>query len=72
MAESILTLHVRCQHLSMVSDELYVYGGFRAKNRKFIDSVKTGQEMTSSPFHDCVKTMEIAETILARALLKGE
>jgi hypothetical protein len=53
------------------SDELYVFGGFRAKNREFIDSLKTGKEQTSSPFRDCVKTMEVAETILAQALLNG-
>ncbi|MBI3970564.1 MAG: Gfo/Idh/MocA family oxidoreductase [Chloroflexi bacterium] len=54
------------------SDQLYVYGGFRAKNREFIDSLKLGREVTSSPFRDCVKTMEVAEKILAQALLKGE
>jgi virulence factor len=52
------------------SDELYVYGGFRAKNREFIDSLKLGREVTSSPFRDCLKTMEVAEKILAQALLK--
>lgn len=54
------------------SAELYVYGGFRAKNREFIDSLKTGKEVTTSPFRDGVKTMEIAERILALALLNGE
>ena len=54
------------------SDDIVVYGGFRAKNREFIESLKTGQEVTSSPFRDAVKTMEIAETILAQALLSGE
>ena len=54
------------------SDETYVFGGFRQKNREFIDSLKSGKELTSSPFHDCVKTMEVAETILAKALLHGE
>ena len=53
------------------SDEIYVYGGFRAKNREFIDSLLEGQELTSSPFGDCVKTIEVAETILAQALLYG-
>lgn len=53
------------------SAEFYVYGGFRTKNREFIDSIKTGDETTSSPFRDCLKTMEIAETILARAHLAG-
>jgi virulence factor len=53
------------------SDKNYVFGGFRAKNREFIDSLKSGQETTSSPFRDCLKTMEVAEKILARALLEG-
>jgi hypothetical protein len=51
------------------SDEIFVYGGFQAKNREFIDSVKSGRESTSSPFSDCVKTMEVVETVLAQALL---
>lgn len=46
--------------------------GFRDKNREFIDSLKNGKENTSSPFRDCVKTMEVAETILAQALLNRE
>ena len=54
------------------STENYVYGGFRAKNREFIDSLKTGVETTTSPFRDCVRTMEVAEKILASALLNGE
>jgi predicted dehydrogenase len=54
------------------SDQTYVYGGFRAKNREFIDSLKTGRDVTSSPFRDCIKTMEVAEKILAQSLLKGE
>jgi len=51
------------------SNELYVYGGFRAKSREFIDSLKAGRELTSSPFRDCLKTMEVAEKILAKAIL---
>lgn len=54
------------------SDETRVFGGFETKNREFIDSIKTGKEVTSSPFRDCVKTMEVAETILAQALLNKE
>lgn len=54
------------------SDQNFVYGGFQAKNREFIDSLKTGHDVTSSPFRDCVKTMEVAEKILAQALLRGE
>ena len=46
--------------------------GFRDKNREFIDSLKTGKEVTTSPFRDCIKTMEVAEKILANALFKGE
>ena len=53
------------------SDETYVFGGFRAKNREFIDSLLEGKELTSSPFSDCVKTIEVAEIILAQSLLDG-
>jgi predicted dehydrogenase len=53
------------------SDETRVFGGFEVKNREFIDSLKTGRDVTSSPFRDCVKTMEACETILAQALLDG-
>jgi predicted dehydrogenase len=52
-------------------DELYVFGGFQAKNREFIDSLKTGRHLTSSPFSDCLKTMRVAHAILAQALLRG-
>jgi virulence factor len=54
------------------SGELYVYGGFREKSREFVESLRTGREQTSSPFRDCLKTMEVAERILARAVLAGE
>ena len=54
------------------SDAYYIFGGFRAKNREFIDSLKYGTDVTSSPFRDCLKTMEVAEKILAQALLRGE
>ena len=46
--------------------------GFRDKNREFIDSINTGTEVTSSPFRDCVKTMEVAEKILGLALWNGQ
>ena len=49
-------------------DELYVFGGFQAKNREFIDALKGGP-IPSSHFRDAVKTMEVAEMILAQALL---
>ena len=54
------------------SDQKFVFGGFQAKNREFIDSVKGGREVTSSPFRDCVKTMDVAEKILAISTLAGE
>lgn len=52
------------------SDDFSVYGGFRAKNREFIDGVKAGRQPGSS-FADALKTMEVAEKILARAVLDG-
>ena len=54
------------------SDDIRVFGGFEAKNREFVDSIRTGSEVTSSAFRDCVKTMEVADTLLAHALLNGE
>jgi len=54
------------------SDEFYVYGGFRNKNREFIDSLKYAKDVCSSPFRDALKTMEICEIILAQALLNGQ
>ena len=51
------------------SDENFVFGGFQAKNREFIDAVKAGQQPGSN-FSDAVKTMEVAEIILAQALLR--
>ncbi|MGA2406360.1 MAG: hypothetical protein ABSF81_06370 [Bacteroidales bacterium] len=43
---------------------------FRKKNREFINSLKTGKDKTSSPFKDTLKTMEICETILAKAMIE--
>ena len=54
------------------SHERFVYGGFQAKNREFIDSLKSGREVTGSPFRDCVKTMDVAEKILAISTLADE
>jgi len=51
------------------SDELYVYGGFQAKNREFIDCLKRG-EQPGSNFADALKTMEVAFRILAQDLLR--
>lgn len=48
----------------------YVYGGFQATNREFIDSV-IYNKLPSSHFGDAIKTMEVAETILAQARLKS-
>jgi virulence factor len=53
------------------SDEFFVYGGFQAKNREFIDCLKSDQQPGSN-FADAVKTMEVAETILAQAMLRGD
>lgn len=50
------------------SDALFVYGGFQAKSREFIEALKGGPR-PSSHFGDAVKTMEIAEEILAQTLL---
>jgi predicted dehydrogenase len=51
------------------SNELYVFGGFQAKNREFIDCLKTGRQPASN-FQDALKTMEVAEQILAYSLLQ--
>jgi len=51
-------------------DEFFIFGGFQAKNREFIDCLKTG-EQPGSHFGDAVKTMEVAEKILAQSLLRG-
>lgn len=50
------------------SDQNFVFGGFQAKNREFISSVKAGT-LPASNFSDAVKTMEVAEIILAQSLL---
>lgn len=52
------------------SGELFIFGGFQAKNREFIDALKFGQQ-PGSHFTDAVKTMEVAEKILAQALPEG-
>jgi len=52
------------------SDELYVYGGFQNKHREFIDCLKAGTQ-PASHFADAIKTMEVAEKILAQSLLRG-
>lgn len=50
------------------SNDLFVFGGFQAKNREFIDCVRAGRQ-PGSHFADAVKTMEVAEKILAQAIL---
>lgn len=52
------------------SDQFHVYGGFAAKHREFIDCLKAGR-LPSSHFGDALRTMEVAERILAQATLKG-
>jgi predicted dehydrogenase len=51
------------------SEELRVFAGFQAKNREYIDCLKAGRQPGSN-FADAVKTMEVAERILAQALLQ--
>lgn len=53
-------------------DQLFIYGGFQAKSREFVESLRTGRDVTSSPFRDCLRTMQLAEQILAQALLRGD
>jgi virulence factor len=49
------------------SDDLYVYAGFQAKHREFADAVRGGTDTAGSRFSDCLKTMEVAEQILAQS-----
>jgi virulence factor len=58
--------HFRTQDIAG-SEHNFVFGGFQQKNREFIESLKTGTDMCSSPFRDTVKTMKICLDILARA-----
>lgn len=50
------------------SDALYAYGGFLAKHLEFVDCLRSGTQPSSS-FADALKTMEVAERILAMGLL---
>jgi virulence factor len=52
------------------SDQLFVYGGFQAKSREFLDGIRAGRQ-PSSHFGDALKTMEVAARILAQGLLGG-
>jgi predicted dehydrogenase len=51
------------------SDDIVDFGGFRAKNREFIDCLKSGS-LPGSHFGDALKTMQVAEKILAASLLE--
>ena len=62
--------NVRVAMIGAGSGELYVFGGFQAKNRGFIDCVKAGRR-PGSCFADAVKTMEVVATILAQSMLCG-
>ena len=53
------------------SDEFHVYAGFQAKNREFIDALESGNQPPSH-FGDALKTMEVAEKILAQSILRGQ
>jgi predicted dehydrogenase len=53
------------------SNEFHVFGGFAAKNREFIDALKS-RTQPPSHFGDALKTMEVAERILAKSLLRGQ
>jgi virulence factor len=50
------------------SDDLYVYGGFQAKHREFVECLLSRRQPASN-FADAVKTMEVAHRILAQAAL---
>jgi len=49
------------------SEEFHIHGGFLAKNREFLDCLKSGN-LPSSHFGDALKTMELAEKILAQSI----
>jgi predicted dehydrogenase len=53
------------------SEDMFVFGGFQAKHREFVDALRAGRQ-PGSCFGDAVKTMEIADKILAQGLLRGE
>jgi predicted dehydrogenase len=54
------------------SEDLYVFGGFQAKSREFVESLRSRHAGTSSPFGDALETMRIAEKILAQALFHDQ
>ena len=52
------------------SSQNFVFGGFQAKNRNFIDCIKTGKQPESN-FADALKTMELCEIVLGQAAMDG-
>jgi len=50
-------------------DESYIFTGVKEKCREFVNACQTGKQ-PSSNFSDAVKTMEVAEIILAQSLFK--
>lgn len=50
------------------SDQFFIYAGFQAKHREFIDAIRE-HRLPSSHFGDALHTMEVATEILARAQL---
>ena len=52
-------------------DAFFGFGSFQAKSREFLDCVHSGGQ-PSSHFGDALKTMEVAEKILALAALNGD
>ncbi|MFC5653799.1 Gfo/Idh/MocA family protein [Paenibacillus solisilvae] len=52
------------------SDDDYVFTGVREKCREFVNCCQAGKQPDSN-FTDALKTMEVAEIILAQALLAG-
>ena len=65
-AGEVLTTQQAANH-----SENFVFGGFSAKSREFIDSLQEGRDLCSSPFRDTVKTMEVCHTILGQAQMAG-
>lgn len=48
------------------SDQLFIYGGFQAKSKEFIECVQSGKQ-PGSCFSDALKTMEVADEVLKLA-----
>jgi len=51
-------------------EEFWRYAGFLAKHREFLDAVRK-RKPPASHFGDAVKTMELAEMMVAQSLLDG-